>query len=116
MRRKFSFSILAVAMLVGGCVTTPALRAPPPVQPDPKDKIPGEYIITLQPGADPGRIEAIYRDLGVSGVQDLGRGRYLIRLAKDPGTDAVLDTGYAAGAVEAAQPNYARDTARPTPP
>lgn len=77
-----------------------------PAEPAAQSRVPGEYVITLRPNADPARINAVYRGLGLTRVQDLGHGKYLIHLSDDPGTDAVLDVGDTAGVVDAVQPNF----------
>ncbi|MFL6713772.1 MAG: hypothetical protein ACJ8LN_12720 [Sulfurifustis sp.] len=95
---------IGLALLLLGCTTGKPAAAPEPAAA--QSRVPGEYIITLRPDADPARITPIYRDLGLSRVQDLGHGKYLIHVSNDPGADTLLEIGDAAGVVEAVQPNF----------
>lgn len=94
---------IAWASLLLACATG---KPQTPEAPAEQSRVPGEYIITLRPDADPARIAGVYRGIGITRVQDLGHGKYLIHVSNDPGTEAVLEIGDTAGVVEAVQPNF----------
>jgi len=74
--------------------------------PEAADRVPGEYVITLRPRASAEAIDTAYGSFGITRLQDLGGGKYLIRLSQDPGLEMVRRAGHASGHVAAAQPNF----------
>lgn len=67
----------------------------------------GEYVVTATgPDVDSSAIGDVYAAFGVETLQSLGRGRFLIRLTRDPGLDRVRSLGRESGRVRAVQPNY----------
>lgn len=70
------------------------------------DTASGEYLIALAPGSGPGEVLALYAEYGVTVVEELGRGRLLIRLRPDPGPAVVSRIAEGSAAVRYAQPNY----------
>lgn len=69
-------------------------------------RVPGEYIVTLQQEGGAALVQELYADYGVRAVEDLGRGRFLVKLKKDPGLDEVQRVGMVSGKVKAVQPNF----------
>ncbi len=80
---------------------------------DAGERVPGEYIVAVKAGGIE-EIASVFADHGPTVLRDLGRGRYLIHLADDPGPEAVADLAAAAASIRHAEPN--RVYRLPTPP
>ena len=78
------------------------------------ERVPGEYIVAVEDEGGPADIDAAFAAHGPEIVRDMGRGRFLIRLADDPGPRAVAEAAAAAPAILHAEPNRIYRT--PTPP
>lgn len=80
------------------------IRATPPVR---QSHVAGEYIVTAtSPEADADTVRRVYAAFGIETLQTLGGGRFLIRLARDPGVARVQSVGRDSGRIQAVQPNY----------
>ena len=69
-------------------------------------RVPGEYIVTMQGEGDASLLRELYASHGVVAVKDLGGGRFLIKLKQDPGASEVQRIGLASERVKAVQPNF----------
>ncbi|HEX7043645.1 MAG TPA: hypothetical protein VF203_03430 [Burkholderiales bacterium] len=59
--------------------------------------VPREYIVTLA-GADAVQVlHALYAEYGIERLQPLGEGRFLLRLARDPGIETLRAAAEASG-------------------
>ena len=72
----------------------------------PVKRRPGEYLVTLVPGADAKVIADLYGRFGIKSIKDLGRNIFLVILAEDPGPDRMEEIGGQNAHVKAIQPNY----------
>jgi hypothetical protein len=81
----------------GGGTTGPSGRS---------DRVPGEYLVTLRGPGDEATVRRALAPHVVREVRDLGRGRFLVRLADDPGLDTLRRDALASGEVVDVQPNY----------
>lgn len=106
MRRLFYLA--AFAAMLTGCFaadrTEPTLSAAPGA--NLHNYAPGEFIVTARPEVSAEQVRGIYADFGVKGIRDLGDGRFLLRLAHDPGLGAVKRVGEASGSISAVQRNF----------
>jgi hypothetical protein len=103
------FHLFCLLPLLAACV---AKEQPDPARirttvPAHEAYVAGEYVITATgTDVDSNAIRNVYAAFGVETLQSLGRGRFLIRLTRDPGLDRVRSVGRESGQVQAAQPNY----------
>lgn len=65
----------------------------------------GEYLVTVDPDGDAAAIRRAYAGLRFEIVEDLGRGRYLLRFIPDPGLEALERIGQGSETVRGVQPN-----------
>ena len=115
MRRIFASAAAAVVTITGLACATPAAEIAPaapsvPAREDPPvnetDRVPGQYLVTLDAGANPSAITDVYGRFGIKRVQDLGRGVYLVTLSDDPGPKSMDETRKGDARIKAIQPNY----------
>lgn len=99
--------VVAFGALGAGCCS---LAAPPspssPAATAPSARVPGEYLVTLAPGADATVIEAVYGGLGLKSVQGLGGNVYLVTFGADPGPERVAALRAKDARLQAVQPNF----------
>jgi len=69
------------------------------------ERVRGEYIVTA-PGIDAARLRRLFSVYEVRDVADLGAGRFLIRLNRDPGPAEIERTALGSGDIKAIQPNF----------
>ena len=69
-------------------------------------RAPGEYLITLVPGADVKVIAALYGRFGIKGMKDLGSNIFLVILTEDPGPARMEELRGQSAYVKAVQPNF----------
>ncbi len=99
---------LAVGVLAAACSAHPgggSARAPEDAAARPA-RVPGEYLVTLAPGADATAIREVYGRFGITRVQDLGRSVFLVSLADDPGPVRMDELRKADARIRAVQPNF----------
>lgn len=66
---------------------------------------PGEYLITLAPGADAKVISALYGRFGIKSIKDRGRNVFLVIIIEDPGQARMEALRGQSAYVKAVQPN-----------
>ncbi len=71
-----------------------------------ENRVPGEYIVTIDESGDEERIRELFEAYLVEKVKDLGRGRFLIKLEQDPGPEVVKRKGLESAFIKHVQPNY----------
>lgn len=69
-------------------------------------RVPGEYLVTLAPGADAKAIQDVYGSLGVKRVQHVGRGVFLVTVGEDPGPQRMEELRAKDARIQAVQPNF----------
>jgi hypothetical protein len=69
-------------------------------------RVPGEYLVTLVPGADVKVITDLFGRFGIKGVENLGNSMFLVILTEDPGPAAMEELQGQNAHVKAIQPNY----------
>lgn len=67
--------------------------------------VPGEYIVTVNPGEGPEAVTEAFAAMGLSKLDDLGGGRFLVRFTRDPGLAAARRAGEASGKITAVERN-----------
>ena len=102
--------LLAASVLVpggAGCAGSPPAPVPPssPI-PSAQSTVPGEYIVTLAPGADVAAVRQVYGRFGLRKVQELGGGVFLLRLEQDPGLARMIELQAQDPRIRAVQPNF----------
>ncbi|HEY8370453.1 MAG TPA: hypothetical protein VIM86_14175 [Thermodesulfobacteriota bacterium] len=70
-------------------------------------RVPGEYLVTVRAGTDERRIRDLFAEYQVAGLRRVRDDVFLLRIAKDPGPEAVRARGLSSPDVTAVQPNYA---------
>jgi hypothetical protein len=92
-------AVLTAAALAAGCAT-PASRKGPESAPA-QLAVPGEYVITVERGADGRALAGVLVDLVPTRIEGLGGDRWLVVFAQDPGLPRLsLRTGERILAVE----------------
>jgi hypothetical protein len=97
-----------VVLSLTACAADEAASSTSARKPEParQDYVPGEYILSARSGVDAATITASYAAFGVENVQGLGGGRFLLRLARDPGIERVRTLGVESGQIDAVQRNF----------
>jgi hypothetical protein len=103
-----------IAILLAACAgadpgTKSSADPSPPSMPsrDPVgERVHGEYIVSLAPGASASAIERALAAYDPSVVRDLGSARHLVRLARDPGPEKVSAAVRGQVEINAIQPNF----------
>ena len=109
MRTLLSCLLLGSIALIGCTESTnqkniePRTLTPKPVS---ENQLPGQYIVTLKEGANSETLTSVFQQYGIKSIQDLSKGRYLIKLEQDPGQDTITKQAAASSKIEAVQPNY----------
>ncbi len=75
-------------------------------QPATENRLPDQYIVTLQEGASADVINQVFQQYGIKSIQDLSRGRYLVTLIQDPGPVELAKHTASYTAIVNIQPNY----------
>lgn len=100
--------ILALLFGCGACASDESARVPVESvsAAGARAFVPGEYVVTVKPGEGADAVAEVYAAHGVSKLDDLGRGRFLVRLARDPGLEAARRAAAASGKVTAVERNF----------
>ena len=78
----------------------------PRTVPGTQSRVPGEYLVTVRPGGDEALIRQLYAAYSVREVRSLGGDRFLVRLGRDPGPEAVRQAALASDGISDVQPNF----------
>jgi hypothetical protein len=100
---------LAAVLIPGGagCAGSPPSPAEGPASPSPtRSAVPGEYLVTIAPGAGAGVVEQVYGRFGIKKTQDLGNGVVLVSLKEDPGLARMTELQAQDPRLTAVQPNF----------
>ena len=76
-------------------------------------RVPGEYLVTLVPGADVKVIAGLYGRFSIKSIKDLGNNLFLVTLTEDPGPARMEELRGQSAHVKAIQPNYTYRTNGP---
>lgn len=76
-------------------------------------RVPGEYLVTLVPGAEVKVIADLYGRFGIKSIQNLGRNIFLVILTEDPGPAKMEELRGQNAYVKAIQPNFTYRTNQP---
>lgn len=71
-----------------------------------ENRVLGEYIVTIRESGDEALIRELFEANFVIKIEDLGRGRFLIKLEQDPGPEVINRKGLESPFVKRVQPNY----------
>jgi hypothetical protein len=107
--RAVGIFLVAALLIPGGigCAASPPGPAPDPKEvPSAGSTVPGEYLVTLAPGADAAAVRQVYGPLGLKRVEELGRGVVLVALEKDPGLARMTELQAKDARIQAVQPNF----------
>ncbi len=75
-----------------------------------QSRAPGEYLVTLAPGADAKAIQDTYGHLGITGTKDVMSGVILLTIRDDPGPDKMEALRKRDARIKAIQPNFVYGT------
>ncbi|MDZ7661830.1 hypothetical protein [Thiohalophilus sp.] len=111
MKRWYPLS-LAVLLALGlaACMQPQAdnteRRQPVAEQSAPQEnRVPGEYLVSLVAGADPGAARALFADYGVSQWRHLRKDTYVVHLQSDPGPEAMARLAHDTATLRYIEPN-----------
>ena len=100
-------AVSGLACASGSTATSPPAPSPGPEDPTvDQDRVRGEYIVKLAPGADPAAVRDVFGRFGVQRVQSLGGALYLVTLSGDPGPRALEEARQGDARIASVQPNY----------
>lgn len=69
-------------------------------------RVPGEYLVTLAPGADVEVITHLYGQFGIKGMKDIGHNIFHVTLTEDPGPAKMEYLRAQDNRIKAVQPNF----------
>jgi len=69
-------------------------------------RVPGEYLVTLVPGAHSKAIADLYGRFGIKSIKDLGNHLFLVSFTEDPGPARMEELRGQNTLVKAVQPNF----------
>lgn len=111
--QRFAAAALFLYTLAASACSTNAVPAagverPAVPQMEQPDRMHGEYIITVKPDAKNGaqRVREAYSEFGVVGLTSIGERRYLLRIERDPGPEAIQQKAGQVPSIESTQPNF----------
>jgi hypothetical protein len=84
----------------------PTPEAVPKGPPSRRSTVPGEYLVTLSPGAEVGAVAQVYGRFGLKRTDDLGGGVVLVSLEEDPGLERMTELQLQDARIKAVQPNF----------
>jgi hypothetical protein len=107
-RRLLVLAAALVGMAAGpACGHTPGNPGPTTMDlSSSPTRVPGEYLVTLVPGADSKAIAGLYGRFGIKGIKDLGNNLFLVTLTEDPGPAKMEELRGQNALVKAVQPNF----------
>lgn len=70
-----------------------------------RTRVPGEYLVTLAPGADVKAIADLYGRFGIKDTQNIGHNLFVLRLTEDPGLAKMEELREQNTQIKAVQPN-----------
>ncbi len=108
MRRSIAFVMGLAAIIAGSsCRHTPSSpRATFINSSSRQTKVPREYLITLNPGADIKIIAGLYGRFGIKEVKGIGNNLFLMTLIEDPGAATIEELRKKNAQIKATQPNF----------
>lgn len=78
-----------------------------------QDRIPGEYLVTVQKGGDQALIRQLFAQYSIREVRSLGDSLFLLRVDEDPGPEAIKRKGEECAQIASVQPNFVYRINRP---
>ncbi len=109
---KYGIHRFALVIALAGLAAVLACGHTPNSQgPVPKDlssrqaKAPGEYLITLAPGADARVVAALYGRFGIKEMKDRGHNVFRVILAEDPGPARMEELRKQSAYIRSVQPD-----------
>jgi hypothetical protein len=96
--------LISCGSACAGSPPTPEAVAKGP--PSARSMVPGEYLVTLSPGAEVGAVTQVYGRFGLERIQDLGNGVVLVSLKEDPGLERMSELQAQDARIKAVQPNF----------
>ncbi len=100
---------IVILTLAGGqaCSQTPPALAPSTTKPVPNaQRVFGEYLVTLAPGADKGVIRKVYGGLRIKRLTRIGDHLYRMTIEVDPGLKKIEALRLHDRRITAIQPNF----------
>lgn len=92
-------------------VKPPAQTTPPPKAGDGRQYMPGEVVVKLIDGVDPGNIDALSRELGLELIEPMPMaGTYLMRITGGDTVESMVKMLNAYKVVDYAEPNFTAET------
>ena len=89
------------------CSQTPNDSAPAPKdRSSGQTRVPGEYLVTLAPGADAKAIAELYGRFGIKDTRDMGNNFFLVIFTEDPGPARLEELRGQSAKIKAVQPNF----------
>jgi len=115
MRCLISLALVMAGMTAGfTCCHTPSNPDPMPMDhASHQTRVPGEYLVTLAPGADTKVIADLYGRFGIKDIENLGRNIFLVILTEDPGPARMEELRGQDTQIKAIQPNFVYQTNAP---
>ncbi|OGW35525.1 MAG: hypothetical protein A2X58_00765 [Nitrospirae bacterium GWC2_56_14] len=107
-RRLMVIAVALAGMAAGtACGLAPGNPGPKPMDLSARQtRAPGEYLVTLVPGAESKVIADLYGRFGIKDMKDLGSNLFLVTLTEDPGPAKMEELREQNAQVKAVQPNF----------
>jgi hypothetical protein len=88
-------------------------KSTPAKTPGNQDRVPGEYLVSVQKGGDEALIRRIFAPYSVRDVQPVSDDLFLLKVDQDPGPDAIKRKGEESDQIRSVQPNFVYRLERP---
>jgi len=72
----------------------------------PLDRVPGEYLVSVQKGGDEALIRKVFASYSVRDVQSVSDNLFLLKLDRDPGPEEIQRKAEESDRIRSVQPNY----------
>ena len=86
--------------------SAPSDDKPAPATMPPQDRVPGEYLVSVQKGGDNALIRNVFATYSVRDVQPVSDNLFLLKIDQDPGPDEIKRKAGESDRIRAVQPNY----------
>ena len=84
----------------------PSNDKPAPATMPPQDRVPGEYLVSVQKGGDDALLRNVFATYSVRDVQPVSDNLFLLKIDQDPGPDEIKRKAGESDRIRAVQPNY----------
>ena len=86
--------------------SAPSDNKPAPATIPSQDRVPGEYLVSVQKGGDEALIRKVFASYSVRDVQPVSDNLFLVKIDQDPGPEEIKRKAEESDRIRGVQPNY----------